>query len=134
MTANMTTATMTRIPQRRSSNARSWIAYAISCALIVQPMPALAQVSAAAGAAAANKPVVDVTANGRPLVQITAPNAAGVSNNQYSAYNVTSQGVILNNAQSTVLSQQGGYVVANPYLAAGGARIIVNQVVGGSAS
>ncbi|HWZ49245.1 MAG TPA: filamentous hemagglutinin N-terminal domain-containing protein, partial [Herbaspirillum sp.] len=133
MSANMTT-TMTTIPQRKTANARAWIAYAISCALIVQPMPALAQVTAAAGAAAANKPVVDVTANGRPLVQITAPNAAGVSNNQYSAYNVTSQGVILNNAQSTVLTQQGGYVGANPYLAAGGARIIVNQVVGGSAS
>jgi filamentous hemagglutinin len=110
------------------------LAFAALCVFGMQPVLVQAQVVASPSAAAANKPVVGVTANGLPIVQITTPNAAGVSNNQYSAYNVGAAGVILNNAQNNALTQQAGYVGGNPYLAAGSARIIVNQVVGGSTS
>jgi filamentous hemagglutinin len=128
------TKAINTIPQPMVFNARSFIACVVSCTLILQPLSALAQVAAAPGAPTANKPLVTAAANGVPVVQIVTPNAAGVSMNQYSSYNVSNQGLILNNAQSTALTQQGGYVAANPYLAAGSARIIVNQVVGGSSS
>ena len=93
--------------------------------------PALyAQVAAAPGAPGPHRPVVDTTANGRPLVQITAPNGAGLSNNHYTQFNVDGNGLILNNAKGSVLTQQGGFVPGNPFLAGGSARIILNQVLG----
>ncbi|GLU33895.1 hemagglutinin repeat-containing protein [Trinickia caryophylli] len=110
------------------------VAFAALCLLGMQPVLVEAQVVAAPSAPAANKPAVGVTANGVPLVQITTPNAAGVSNNSYSQYNVGTQGLILNNSPGNVQTQQGGYVGGNPYLSNGSARIIVNQVVGGSPS
>ncbi|MDR6388448.1 hemagglutinin repeat-containing protein [Paraburkholderia phenoliruptrix] len=108
------------------------VAFAALCALGMQPLWVGAQVVAAP--VAGSKPAVGVTANGLPIVQITAPNGAGVSNNSYTQYNVGPQGLILNNSGSNVQTQLGGYVTGNPNLGAGGARVIVNQVVGGSAS
>ena len=109
------------------------IAFAALCTLGMQPMAVDAQVVAAPGAAG-SKPIVGMTANGLPLVQISTPNAAGVSNNNYTQYNVGPQGLILNNSQGNVLTQQAGYVGGNPNLASGTARVIINQVVGGNAS
>ncbi|WP_321818699.1 MULTISPECIES: hemagglutinin repeat-containing protein [unclassified Paraburkholderia] len=108
------------------------VAFAALCVFGMQPVLANAQVVAAPSSG--SKPVVGVTANGLPVVQITAPNSAGVSNNNYTQYNVGSQGLILNNASGNVQTQQAGYVAGNPNLVAGSARVIVNQVVGGSAS
>ncbi|CAB3716389.1 hemagglutinin repeat-containing protein [Paraburkholderia rhynchosiae] len=108
------------------------VAFAALCALGMQPLWADAQVVAAP--VAGSRPAVGVTANGLPVVQITAPNGAGVSNNSYTQYNVGSQGLILNNSGSNVQTQLGGYVTGNPNLGAGGARVIVNQVVGGNPS
>ncbi len=72
---------------------------------------------------------VDQAGNGVPVVQIAAPNAAGVSHNQYSNYNVEAQGQILNNSQEMVKSQLGGYILGNTNLQPGqSARIIVNEV------
>ncbi|HWW08435.1 ESPR-type extended signal peptide-containing protein, partial [Collimonas sp.] len=67
-------------------------------------------------------PTIDRSANGRPLVQIVTPNAAGVSHNRYEQYNVDSNGVILNNARTITATQLGGYVEGNPNLANGSAR------------
>ncbi|WP_116136922.1 hemagglutinin repeat-containing protein [Trinickia diaoshuihuensis] len=110
------------------------VAFAALCVFGMQPVFVQAQVTAAPNAGPATKPSVGVTANGVPLVQITTPNAAGVSNNTYTQYNVGTQGLILNNSPGTTLTKQGGYVAGNPYLSSGGARVIVNQVVGGSPS
>ncbi|WP_223964492.1 filamentous hemagglutinin N-terminal domain-containing protein, partial [Paraburkholderia sabiae] len=109
------------------------VAFAALCVLGMQPMLVDAQV-VAAPTSAGSKPIVGVAGNGVPVVQIATPNAAGVSNNGYTQYNVGSQGLILNNSQGNVLTQQGGYVAGNPNLASGAARVIVNQVVGGSPS
>ncbi|HWW07463.1 ESPR-type extended signal peptide-containing protein, partial [Collimonas sp.] len=68
------------------------------------------------------RPTIDQSANGRPLVQIVTPNAAGVSHNRYEQYNVDSNGVILNNARTITATQLGGYVEGNPNLANGSAR------------
>lgn len=110
------------------------VAFAALCVFGMQPVFVQAQVVAAPTATPATKPAVGVTANGIPLVQITTPNAAGVSNNTYTQYNVGMQGLILNNSPSTVQTKLGGYVQGNPYLTTGSARVIVNQVVGGSPS
>ncbi|MGF6244870.1 filamentous hemagglutinin [Paraburkholderia sp. GAS38] len=108
------------------------MAFAALCALGMQPVLVEAQVVAAPGSG--SRPIVGVTANGLPIVQIATPNGAGVSNNPYTQYNVGSQGLILNNSPGNVQTQLGGYVTGNPNLGAGSARVIVNQVVGGNAS
>jgi filamentous hemagglutinin len=51
-------------------------------AYVGQPIVVTAQVLADQAAAAQNRPVIDTTANGIPLVQITAPNSSGLSRNQ----------------------------------------------------
>jgi filamentous hemagglutinin family protein len=80
-------------------------------------------------AAAANlRPLVSAASNAVPLVQIQAPSAAGVSRNVYSQFDVQNNGVILNNARSNAQSQLGGWIQGNANLAAGTARVILNEV------
>lgn len=95
--------------------------------MALQPPMAYAQVVAAG---AGSRPVVDTAANGVPVIQIVAPNKAGVSHNQYQQYNVGQQGLILNNSGKIVGTQQAGYINGNPNLGAGGAKIILNEVTG----
>lgn len=96
---------------------------------------AAAQIVVAPNAAGGNRPVIDNTGNGHPLVQIVAPNAAGISHNQYQQFNVDRNGAILNNAAGNALTQQGGWVAANPNLAGGAAaRLIVNEVTSNNPS
>lgn len=74
------------------------------------------------------------TANGHLLVNIQTPSAAGVSRNAYSALNVPKEGAIFNNSRTNVQTQLGGWVQGNPSLAAGSARIILNEVNSSSPS
>lgn len=108
--------------------ARRALAGLLCILLVIQPMAASAQVIAATAAAAGVKPLIDQAANGVPLIQITTPNGAGVSHNQYQQYNVDNRGVILNNSQIITATQQAGYIAGNPNLAGGTARIILNEV------
>ena len=67
--------------------------------------------------------------NGVPLVNIAAPNAAGLSHNRYQQFDVTSQGLILNNSGAISNTQLAGYVAGNPNLSNGSsARLILNEV------
>ncbi|TDR28910.1 hemagglutinin repeat-containing protein [Hydromonas duriensis] len=68
------------------------------------------------------------TASGATQVNIQTPSAAGVSMNQYRQFDAQSNGTILNNSRTNVQTQTAGWVNANPWLATGGARVIVNQV------
>lgn len=71
------------------------------------------------------------SANGVPVVNINTANAAGLSHNQYTRYNVESNGLVLNNGNATQIqraSQLAGSVLANPNLATE-ARVILNEVV-----
>ena len=79
-------------------------------------------------AQAQHQPLVQQTANGIPLVQITAPTAGGVSRNEYSNFNVPEKGAVLNNSHTVVNTQLAGYVQGNPNMARGTAKIIVNEV------
>jgi len=107
------------------------LAALISFLLIVQPIAANAQVVAASGA---GRPTVETAQNGVPLVQIVAPNGAGVSHNVYQGYSVDARGVVLNNSPVIVATRQAGYIAGNPNLAGGSARIILNEVTGTSPS
>ncbi|SDU76561.1 two-partner secretion domain-containing protein [Pseudomonas mediterranea] len=73
--------------------------------------------------------------NGVPIVNIAKPNGSGLSHNQFKDYNVGSNGVILNNATNPAQSTQlGGIILGNPNLKGTAARIILNEVNGGSPS
>jgi filamentous hemagglutinin len=65
---------------------------------------------------------------GVPVVNITAPNSAGISLNQYQSFNVDPVGLILNNSLMSGTSLTGGNVAANPNLNGRTASVIVNQV------
>ncbi|WP_322053235.1 two-partner secretion domain-containing protein [Paraburkholderia bannensis] len=65
---------------------------------------------------------------GVPVVNITAPNAAGISLNQYQSFNIDPVGLILNNSLASGTSLTGGDVAANPNLKGRTASVIVNQV------
>ena len=65
---------------------------------------------------------------GVPVVNITAPNSAGISLNQYQSFNIDPVGLILNNSLMSGTSLTGGNVQANPNLNGRTASVIVNQV------
>ena len=96
--------------------------------------PAWAQVTAAPGAPAGQKPLIDASANGVPIVHIAPPSAGGVSRNQYQQFNVGPNGLILNNSTGNVLTQQGGWITGNLQIGLTPARIILNEVVGPDSS
>ena len=97
-------------------------------------IPAQAQIAADPNAPAGQRPTVLTAPNGTPLINITTPSAGGVSVNQYKQLDVNANGAILNNSAGNVQTQLGGWVSGNPWLAAGSARIIVNQVNSSSPS
>jgi filamentous hemagglutinin len=71
---------------------------------------------------------------GVPVVNITAPNAAGISLNQYQTFNIDPVGLILNNSLMSGTSLTGGNVAANTNLAGRTASVIVNQVTSNGAA
>ncbi|HCT04029.1 MAG TPA: adhesin [Pseudomonas sp.] len=73
--------------------------------------------------------------NGVPIVNIAAPNASGLSHNQFKDYNVGANGLILNNATNrTESTQLGGIILGNSNLNGRAASTILNEVNGGSPS
>lgn len=71
---------------------------------------------------------------GVPVVNIVAPNGAGLSHNQFLDYNVERQGVVLNNAVQAGQSQLAGQLGANPQFHSQAASVILNEVIGRNAS
>lgn len=81
------------------------------------------------GAVAGHAPGVTQTGSGIPLVNIAAPNAAGISHNRYQSFNVDPVGAILNNSRVSGVSPVGEAIAANPNLGSRSASLIVNEVV-----
>jgi filamentous hemagglutinin family protein len=75
-----------------------------------------------------SQPHLTSSANGTPVVNITAPNSAGLSMNHYTQFDVGNQGLILNNATALTQTQIGGSVQANANLSGTSATTIVNQI------
>ena len=68
-------------------------------------------------------------ANGVPVVNIAAPNGAGVSHNTYQQFNVGSNGLIFNNSGAISKTQLAGYVNGNTNFGTGqSATLILNEV------
>lgn len=111
--------------------ARAVSSLATALALLLAAPAGFAQIIADPSAPGQERPMVLNSANGTPMVQIQTPSAAGVSRNRYRQFDIGQQGergAILNNSRSAVQSQIGGWVQANPWLANGSARVIVNEV------
>lgn len=93
-----------------------------------------AQIVAYKAAPASQRPTILSAGNGVPLVNIQTPSAAGVSRNTYEQFDVATQGAILNNSRGNAQTQLGGWVQGNPWLAAGAARVILNEVISANPS
>ena len=116
-------------PASRGPPALLALAAAFAMGAVVTLAPdAAAQVHADTSAPKQQQPTVVTSANGTVQVNIQTPSAAGVSRNSYSQFDVDKRGVILNNSRTDVGTQLGGFVQGNPWLAKGGARVILNEV------
>ncbi|ENO89831.1 hemagglutinin repeat-containing protein [Thauera linaloolentis] len=93
------------------------------------PSLAQAQIVAYKQAPANQQATVLKAGNGIPVVNIQTPSAAGVSRNAYGQFDIQAQGAILNNSRGNIQSQLGGWIQGNPWLAAGDARVILNEVI-----
>lgn len=85
-------------------------------------------------AAAANRSALTQSLNGTAVQNIAAPNAGGLSHNKFTTFNVDPKGLVINNSSINAISNIGGAVVANPHLAGGEARLILNEVTSGNRS
>lgn len=113
----------------------SFIVYAVSVILTLQPMMTYASggIAVDAGAAAANRASLDAAQNGVPIVNIVNPNANGLSHNKFTDFNVGADGVIVNNSLTLGVSQLGGAINGNANLSAE-ARLILNEVTSSNRS
>ncbi|WP_257153400.1 two-partner secretion domain-containing protein [Pseudomonas sp. ICMP 561] len=97
--------------------------------------PIWAQAAGGVAVSGGTNTSVGQAANGVPVINIAAPNAAGLSHNQFKDYNVGKEGVILNNSTSAAQKTQlAGYINGNSQLGGKAAGVILNEVNGGSAS
>ncbi|WP_241592666.1 hemagglutinin repeat-containing protein [Rosenbergiella epipactidis] len=90
--------------------------------------PVQAKVVADSQASKHQQPTILQTANGIEQINIQAPSAAGVSHNNYTQFDIEQRGAILNNGRTTSQTQLAGQVAANPWLAKGEAKVILNEV------
>lgn len=113
----------------KNSGALSGAIMAAVVAAFGGPFNSFAQQVPATQPVAGSSVQVEQAGNGVPVVQIAAPNAGGVSHNQFTRYNVGPEGQILNNSRDTVQTQLGGYILGNTNLQPNTpARIILNEV------
>ena len=90
----------------RALNPQRWLALALAAQLgLGQPLVAIAQEAPLpAPRAVDGRTTVTESANGTPVVNISAPNAAGVSHNRFSSYDVGTGGLVLNNSAANAVS------------------------------
>ncbi|EYU15162.1 filamentous hemagglutinin N-terminal domain-containing protein, partial [Photorhabdus aegyptia] len=104
------------------------LVFGVSLALGLVSLNAQADIVADNNAPGTQQPSVISTANGIPQINIQTPNSDGVSRNQYSQFDVEQRGAILNNSGTNTETKLGGLITANPWLAQGEAKIILNEV------
>jgi filamentous hemagglutinin len=74
------------------------------------------------------RPTLNQSSAGVPVVNITAPNAAGMSRNQFERFDVGAVGLILNNSLAGGGTLLGGQVGANPNFSGRAASLVLNEV------
>ncbi len=113
-------------PFQRDSTARRALALVLAALTALPPGAAWANPPVAAGT---TNTQVAPAGNGVPVVNIAAPNASGLSHNQYNQFNVGPNGLVLNNATAIQQSVLAGTIRENPNLAGTAARVILNEVI-----
>ena len=81
--------------------------------------------------------VVEGEAEDTPVLNIATPNAAGLSHNVFTQYDVGPEGLVINNhgGDAPIASDLAGAVLANPNLSANGeAQTILNEITSNSRS
>lgn len=126
--ATSSPASGVRHTQRRQISRLGKVSFSILLALGCVSTPAWAKIVADGSAPGKQQPTVINSANGTPQINIQKPSAAGVSHNKYTQFDVDQKGAILNNSHQITPSQIGGMVTANPWLAKGEAKVILNEV------
>ncbi|EHU3217296.1 filamentous hemagglutinin N-terminal domain-containing protein [Acinetobacter baumannii] len=99
--------------------------------------PVYAGIVADSAANAANRAVIGAGKNSAgtvvPVVNIQTPKN-GISHNIYKQFDVLAEGTVLNNSRTGATTKTVGAVGANPFLATGEARVILNEVNSSAAS
>ncbi|WP_392562710.1 filamentous hemagglutinin N-terminal domain-containing protein [Orbus sturtevantii] len=86
-------------------------------------------------AAQSQRPTIIERPNGPTVVNIQEANKAGVSHNKYNQFDVSREGVILNNSAQSSNTQLGGNIAGNSNLAnSGSAKVILNEINSANAS
>ena len=85
-------------------------------------------------AAAANQAALATTPSGKAMLNIVAPNAAGVSHNKFTNFNVTTDGLVINNATALATTNLAGVIEANPNFSGAAASLILNEVTSSNRS
>lgn len=102
-----------------------------SMSLMVPFAPVYADIIADSAANAANRAVIAAGKNSAgttvPVVNIQTPKN-GISHNIYKQFDVLAEGAVLNNSRTGAITKTVGGVGANPFLATGEARVILNEV------
>ncbi|NVM78453.1 filamentous hemagglutinin [Duganella sp. SG902] len=122
-----TTAPDTGAGTGRVRNMAWWVASAFGLTFAIAGVAA-AQIVADPNASGRQQATVLNAANGVLQVNVQTPSAAGVSRNVYNRFDVPRSGAILNNSRTAVQTQLGGWVDANPWMAQGTAKVILNEV------
>ncbi|MNM38954.1 Hemolysin precursor [compost metagenome] len=115
--------------QRLTPNHLRWI---IALSLLT-PYLSLADNGLQATTGVGGTPLIS-NQHGVPVINIVAPNASGLSHNQFLDYNVNKPGVVLNNALQSGQSQLAGALAANPQFQGQAASTILNEVISRNAS
>ena len=103
----------------------------IAVLLLVPPQLLAEGLTVAEGVGAA--PQVHMQ-GGVPVIDIVAPDAGGLSHNQFLDYNVERQGLVLNNAVQVGISQLAGSLAGNEQFHGQAASVILNEVISRNAS
>lgn len=115
--------------ERISPNHLRWM---IALCLLI-PYVSVAENGLQAAAGAGGTPLIN-NQHGVPVINIVAPNAGGLSHNQFLDYNVNAPGLVLNNAIHAGQSQLAGALAANPQFQGQAASTILNEVISRNAS
>ncbi len=127
--AGQTTATSgARFEQKPLIAGIRLLTFSLWLALGMVTLPIHAEIIVNINAPSNERATVLNAANGVPQVNIQTASEAGVSRNSFTTFDVDKQGAILNNSRTDVQTQLGGWIQANPWLAKGEARIILNEV------